>query len=705
MIARWAWCFLVVAIVAPYWDLLGFDKVIVTDDVATSDSFLGEQPVRAWIAGRLAHGQSAQWLPDLYCGLPLPWRLDDPLSLVVHGLLPVSAAQTAFVLLGLLLAGFGARAFATSLGAGPLGALLTGIAYAHSGYLASRMRHAAIFEVAVLFPWGMAAIEHALRGRVRAGALGLAAIFAWQIRSGFPQSAYYAGLGYLSWALLRGVPLRQGRTLLVLAGAGVLGLAMGAATLWPFWEFVGTTSRGEARAFAFEAAEQFNLELLWTFISPAAVGTVHDFYTGHGLYWEEYVYFGRCALLLAVFALVRRVAGVLPLSILLVVTALIGLGEATPVYGLLWHIIPGLDRFRFPTRILFIFTLAAVTLAGLGLDRAASGRSGRFAVAILLFAALDVSYFQPAQNRWGNARAWLAAPPTVAAMGPGRVYTLSPYFWHQQANATGTVEALHANRGFLQPNSTLYWGLPHASGYSGATPRWSARFWGAVDEQGLVAEQVRSEAAAVTVEPALWRLLALGHVRWVVSGWRLDAPFLREAYVGAPYVYELLDTLPRAWVVPSWREVATAQEAEQALTTMDARALAIVGPEALGDPPVAGVSGSAVITADGGDAIELTASGPGLLIVADTWYPGWTALVDGIPTPIVRANLWQRGVELTGGAHTIAMAFTLPRSREGAWISGVAGALWLLGLGTLLRRSLVRPSPLPPAAPIPSETR
>ncbi len=33
---------------------------------------------------------------------------------------------------------------------------------------------------------------------------------------------------------------------------------------------------------------------------------------------------------------------------------------------------------------------------------------------------------------------------------------------------------------------------------------------------------------------------------------------------------------------------------------------------------------------------------PGLLVVADSWMPGWTARVDGVPVPILRGNHAQR---------------------------------------------------------------
>lgn len=67
----------------------------------------------------------------------------------------------------------------------------------------------------------------------------------------------------------------------------------------------------------------------------------------------------------------------------------------------------------------------------------------------------------------------------------------------------------------------------------------------------------------------------------------------------------------------------------------------------------------------------------GFLVVADTWYPGWTATVDGIPTDIVRANYYFRAVPLSAGSHTIVMAYAPASFALGEIITlfGVIGTL------------------------------
>ena len=84
--------------------------------------------------------------------------------------------------------------------------------------------------------------------------------------------------------------------------------------------------------------------------------------------------------------------------------------------------------------------------------------------------------------------------------------------------------------------------------------------------------------------------------------------------------------------------------------------------------------------------VELRASlnRPGLVILADTYYPGWRLTIDGKPAPIFRANRMMRGAPTPAGEHTLVYTYEPGLFRIGAIVS-LAGAVVLL---TLVWRSL-----------------
>ena len=83
--------------------------------------------------------------------------------------------------------------------------------------------------------------------------------------------------------------------------------------------------------------------------------------------------------------------------------------------------------------------------------------------------------------------------------------------------------------------------------------------------------------------------------------------------------------------------------------------------------------------------IEVVSEGPRMLVLNDTLYPGWQAYIDGGRTTIWQANLAQRAVLIpSAGRHTVTFEFSSHPLRVGAIISGVAAALWVLGVLALL---------------------
>jgi hypothetical protein len=95
------------------------------------------------------------------------------------------------------------------------------------------------------------------------------------------------------------------------------------------------------------------------------------------------------------------------------------------------------------------------------------------------------------------------------------------------------------------------------------------------------------------------------------------------------------------------------------------------------------------------DALVLDASlsASGLVVLADTYYPGWTATLDDRPAPIYPANLLFRAVHVPPGRHRITFTYA-PRSLTiGAWIAAVAALVCaVLVLTSRKRRAIPTPN-------------
>ena len=75
--------------------------------------------------------------------------------------------------------------------------------------------------------------------------------------------------------------------------------------------------------------------------------------------------------------------------------------------------------------------------------------------------------------------------------------------------------------------------------------------------------------------------------------------------------------------------------------------------------------------------IEVSTTAPGLLVIADTWMPGWSAKLDGEPVPIHRGNLAQRVIPLVNpGSHRIELEYRPPGLAAGCTASVLSALGW-----------------------------
>jgi hypothetical protein len=72
----------------------------------------------------------------------------------------------------------------------------------------------------------------------------------------------------------------------------------------------------------------------------------------------------------------------------------------------------------------------------------------------------------------------------------------------------------------------------------------------------------------------------------------------------------------------------------------------------------------------------------GLLVLSETYYPGWTAYIDGKEAPVLRVNYNLRGTFVPSGAHSVEVRFQPRDLVRGWWIS--VASLLVCGTGIVI---------------------
>lgn len=154
----------------------------------------------------------------------------------------------------------------------------------------------------------------------------------------------------------------------------------------------------------------------------------------------------------------------------------------------------------------------------------------------------------------------------------------------------------------------------------------------------------------------------------------------RRIHSGDVKIYERVGAPGRAWLVHGIEAVNDDEATLRRLAgqSFDPRSSVLVtGAVPSRSPAPASSDEQVTVEAYDPEQIVLRArvAAPGALVLADTFYPGWQATVDGESVPILRANLMFRAVLLGPGVHRVVFSY-VPR----AWRLGLAISLTALAV-------------------------
>jgi hypothetical protein len=148
------------------------------------------------------------------------------------------------------------------------------------------------------------------------------------------------------------------------------------------------------------------------------------------------------------------------------------------------------------------------------------------------------------------------------------------------------------------------------------------------------------------------------------------------------WLYEIEGTIPRAYVV---NKGVVEKDSKQVLRLLSSAGFdptrEVVLDSEIAMPPARQLRATAQIVRYENEIVTIatSADSEAILVLADSYYPGWKAFVDGREEIIRRANLFFRAVPLPAGNHTVEFRYE-PRSFTiGLAISSVA----LVGLVVL----------------------
>ncbi|MFN2386627.1 MAG: hypothetical protein ABR576_10140 [Thermoanaerobaculia bacterium] len=671
-------------------------------------------PLKLYTADRIAAGSIPLWNP--LSGGGEPWLANAQSGVfyppTAFFLLPSAAlAAGLYLLLHFAIAGWGAWKFLKAENVSDAGALLGTVACAACGFSASLSAYWNHFGAWAYLPAVAALARSGLPTRM--SVLGLGGLLGLQAMAGSPEISAATVLAGGVLLLLprpenppRLVPLGMGARFLRFAAAGMLGAALAGWVLVPLAELLFSSDR----RVPLPAAERENGAVtLQGFsslagISPEASGTPY----------LASLYASPLLLMAAAAAPVEPQRRRLVLLLALLGVASVIAAAAGPPSSWL-RALPPLDRWRYPAKALALSSFSLAMLGGLGADSLAflrpKGRARIFLAALGAGAlALVLLSSAPPLARGAAATGVLAL---LACLLPLRSFSVSAALSALAAVSLAVALAAAgrplfrfvpeteiraeppsadrlrqvAGRVLTPPMSVL---ARHVLGNAGADDaailrRQREALLGYTNlllrvptirtAAALQTAEARTIADSIDASPnpgetagragarALWTPLRPAQLPSRKLGEFFRAPLERYrpriAYAGG-YRIE-----PDAAL--AWRQVAAAKQARWDRVVLDRE------PE-FKPAPAARPMLVARLAEDAPErvTVELTANSPGILVLADLWYPGWTAEADGRAVPLLRADGVFRAVSLAAGTHRVTFRYRPLSVYAGAALSGIA---------------------------------
>jgi hypothetical protein len=184
------------------------------------------------------------------------------------------------------------------------------------------------------------------------------------------------------------------------------------------------------------------------------------------------------------------------------------------------------------------------------------------------------------------------------------------------------------------------------------------------------------------------RVAGVFGVRYVIASPRrgVSAPELTLVARGVRDLYRNEMAMPRAYLVPDSRVAIDEFSALRIVKRADFDPRRVVVIEAEAPPMPVGPLGLALATIVDEEpdrvVIRSASTRAAWLVLNDTFAPGWTASVDGLPATILRANGLVRTIAVDAGFHRVEFHYDPASVRWGAWITGAA----LVMVGLLVSR-------------------
>jgi len=726
--------------------LFSAQKIVVSR--AGTDLYLYFVYARQFGFEQLRAGNLALWNPHVFAGTPFLGNFQSALLYPInwiHLFLPLDKAINLEVALHVFLTGLWMYFWTLNRGLHRLACFTAAAMWMFGApyFLKVYAGHLAPLAAMCWIPLLLLSIDWIFSGRTLAGVLLGAFAAAMQILAGHPQTVYNTAIAVAVYGAIQ--LLRNPRRLQVTAA--IAGFYLAAAALAAVQIMTGLQVAAEsARAVGgvpLDFARMFSLppEDFLTLLVPGFFGDLsHLNYWGRAYLWETSLFMGISGFALAVYAVARAPRPTRRFWIPLVVLWLLALGGYTPLFDLLYHWLPGFNKFRGHSKFIVPAGAFLAMLAAHGLDsllRAPQRSRAMFAATLacgVAFVSVGIVLSSGFNSAWQSLLLWMGAtgetyiaqgayadPRFAAATGnfagwqlmlAGVVCLLLSSFWLQTRRWQPAPHFLAALVVFEV--MVFAWNSCPTFPLQETQPRDVQNFLAARPAGNRILNIDGGNSGMAIGADDIWgydpivprRTMAFmawsqglsasevnsANVRFTSSN-RLYG-MLRARYVVAPgkeekQFGELEGTLPHLLLLHDYAVIQNRERIFDAMkkSSFDPSRTVILEAEPQPKPVKSAQSGTTRVVEHSSDwmTIEAETPQPAILLITDSYSESWKATAlpgsSQLEYSVLPANYILRAIPLQAGKHRIRLEYAPRAFQIGKWVSVLALLLYATVLG------------------------
>ena len=353
-------------------DVLFFSQQMILSQLGTD---LSSQFVhwRYFGFSQLKQGVLPLWNPHIFSGTPYVGGFQSamfyPLNLL-YVILPLATAINYSIAIHVFLLGFFMYLWVINRGLSQVSALFAGMFAIFCGAFFPHIYPGHLPNLCVM-PWVPLLFYSMDRFSAKPTLvpllLGVLSI-TMQILAGHPQYVFYTGVAAVLYLLLNLFFTRHRLATVI----GFIVIYIAAALLSSIQLFTGLAAAADSVrsnvSYDFASMFSFPYENLLTLITPGFFGATGELpYWGGNYFWEMSLFISITGFVLAVYGAIHGDKKIRLTSLILFATLLVlAFGKYTPLFDMLYFMVPGFNKFRGISKFIFPASLFLILLAAVG---------------------------------------------------------------------------------------------------------------------------------------------------------------------------------------------------------------------------------------------------------------------------------------------------------------------------------------------------